>query len=115
MAFDVFLADRIRSVLNEEKLVYQEKKMMGGLIFMVNGKMCLGTHIDKKIGDSLLMLKIGEQAYQYEIKKTVCLPMDFTGRPMIGFIFVTPEGFDNDRDLQYWINKAVTYNKQQRS
>ena len=85
--------------------------MMGGLVFMVNNKMCCGTHIDKKFGDSLLMAKIGEVAYDEEIEKKECLPMDFTGRPMKGYIFVTPDGFDLDQDLDYWVSKAVDYNK----
>ncbi|MEZ5196782.1 MAG: hypothetical protein R2764_10365 [Bacteroidales bacterium] len=63
--------------------------------------MCCGIHIDKKYGDSLLMAKIGEVAYHQEIDKEACLPMDFTGRPMRGFIFITPRGFDMDTDLEY--------------
>jgi hypothetical protein len=85
--------------------------MMGGLVFMVNEKMCCGIHIDKKYGDSLLMAKIGEKAYEEEIEKSVCLPMDFTGRPMKGFIFVTPDGFDLDADLEYWMQKSLDYNR----
>ena len=73
-----------------------DKKMMGGLIFMVRNKMCIGIHIDKKYGDSLLMARIGIEAYHQEIGKDVCLPMDFTGRPMKGYIFITHEGFDTD-------------------
>ena len=57
------------------------------------------------------MLKIGEEAYQEEIKKSVALPMDFTGRPMKGFIFVTPEGFDLDADLEYWVGAALEFNQ----
>ena len=68
--------------------------------------MLCGIHIDKKFGDSLLMARIGEEAYTEEIKKEFCLPMDFTGRPMRGYIFVTPEGFDME-DM-YW--KAVKRN-----
>lgn len=77
---------------------------------MVNEKMCCGIHIDKKYGDSLLMIRIGTEAYHQEIKKDVCLPMDFTGRPMKGYIYVTPTGFDLDNDLEYWIQKALAYN-----
>ena len=57
------------------------------------------------------MAKIGVEAYEQEIKKLECLPMDFTGRPMKGFIFITPQGFDMDTDLEYWIDKAIDYNK----
>ena len=78
---------------------------------MVNEKMCCGIHIDKNYGDSLLMAKIGTEAYKTEIKKDVCLPMDFTSRPMKGFIFITPIGFDMDSDLEYWIDRALDFNR----
>ncbi|EDP72278.1 hypothetical protein FBALC1_14292 [Flavobacteriales bacterium ALC-1] len=111
MAYDEHLGDRIRQILKSKTVPFHDKKMMGGLVFMVNDKMCCGIHIDKKFGDSLLMAKIGVEAYEQEIHKEECLPMDFTGRPMKGYIFVTPKGFDMDADLDYWIDKAVGYNK----
>ncbi len=111
MAYDEHLGDRIRQIIQSKKVAFYDKKMMGGLIFMVNDKMCCGIHIDKKYGDSLLMAKIGEAAYAEEISKDVCLPMDFTGRPMKGFIFITPDGFDLDADLEYWLDKALDLNK----
>jgi len=110
MAYDTFLGERIHRIMQMKKVDFFEKKMMGGLVFMVNGKMCCGIHIDKKYGDSLLMAKIGEEAYIEEIEKDVCLPMDFTGRPMRGYIYITPEGFDMDKDLEYWIQKAIDFN-----
>ena len=84
--------------------------MMGGLCFMVNDKMLCGIHIDNKYGDSLFMARIGEESYIDEIKKEVCLPMDFTGRPMKGYVFVTPVGFDMDIDLAYWVQKCLDFN-----
>lgn len=101
MAYYEYLADRIRQIIQSKNMTFYAKKMMGGLVFMVNEKMCCGIHIDKKYGDSLLMVKIGEEAYQQEIKKEVCLPMDFTGRPMKGYIYIEPNGFDMDIDLEY--------------
>ena len=56
------------------------------------------------------MARIGEEAYQQELKKEVCLPMDFTGRPMRGYIFVTPEGWDKEEDLTYWIDLCLAFN-----
>lgn len=111
MAYDEHLADRIRQILKSKKVAFYDKKMMGGLIFMVNEQMCCGIHIDKKIGDSLLMAKIGTIEYEKEIDKDICLPMDFTGRPMKGYIFITPNGFDMESDLEYWIEKALDFNK----
>lgn len=110
MAFDEFLADRIRQVFQSKGISFIDKKMMGGLVFLVNDKMCCGIHIDKKSGDSLLMSRIGEIKYETEIKKEECLPMNYTGRPMKGFIFVTPNGFDMDTDLEYWIQLCIDFN-----
>ena len=110
MAYDEFLADRIKQVLNEKKVSFTSKKMMGGYLFMVNEKMLCGIHIDKKYGDSLLMARIGEVIYEKVIDKEECLPMDFTGRPMRGYVFVTPDGFDLDEDLEYWIQLTLDFN-----
>lgn len=110
MAYDEFLADRIRQQLQEKHIVFTELKMMGGLCFKVDNKMLCGIHIDKKYGDSLLMARIGENTYLKELEKPECLPMDFTGRPMRGYIFVTPDGFDIDSDLSYWIDLCLAFN-----
>ena len=110
MAFDKYLGDRIRQILNENRIPFTELKMMGGLCFKVDNKMLCGIHIDKKYGDSLLMARIGEIAYEKEIGKSICLPMDFTGRPMRGYIFVTPDGFDTDVDLSHYIDLCLAFN-----
>ena len=110
MAYDEYLADRVRLQLKDKNVGYTELKMMGGLCFKVDNKMLCGIHIDKKYGDSLLMARIGEDAYLSELEKPECLPMDFTGRPMRGYIFVTPDGFDNDVDLSYWLDLCLAFN-----
>jgi len=110
MAYDEYLGERIKRTLVEAKAHFSELKMMGGLCFKVDEKMLCGIHIDKKYGDSLLMARIGLDEYEKQIDKEVCLPMDFTGRPMKGYIFVTPEGFDSDKDLEYWIHLCLAFN-----
>lgn len=110
MAYDEYLADRIRRQLKEKRTAFSELKMMGGLCFKVDDKMLCGIHIDKKYGDSLLMARIGLDTYEKELEKPECLPMDFTGRPMKGYIFVTPDGFDNEEDLSYWIDLCLAFN-----
>ncbi|MCO4819723.1 MAG: TfoX/Sxy family protein [Bacteroidetes bacterium] len=110
MAYDTYFGERITNILTERKVDFFSKNMMGGLLFMVDNKMLCGIHIDKRYGDSLLMARIGEEAYQQELKKEVCLPMDFTGRPMRGYIFVTPEGWDKEEDLTYWIDLCLAFN-----
>lgn len=110
MAYDEYLGERITTFLKRKKVNFLSKNMMGGLLFMVDSKMFCGIHIDRKYGDSLLMARIGEEAYQKEIEKETCLPMDFTGRPMKGYIFVTPEGLDFDEDLEHWLNLCLEFN-----
>lgn len=110
MAYDQFLADRINQILKERNVYFGTLKMMGGLCYKVDDKMLCGIHIDKKYGDSLLMARIGEAAYEKHLDRPECLPMDFTGRPMRGYVFVTPDGFDSDQDLAYWIDLCLQFN-----
>lgn len=110
MAYDEFLVDRVRRVLTERQAVFFEKKMMGGLIFMVDEKMCVGVDIDKKTGNSRIMARIGKEAYEEALREKGTREMDFTGNIMRGFVFIDPEGFDLDDDLEFWIDKALAYN-----
>lgn len=110
MAYDEFLADGVRRVLNERQAVFFEKKMMGGLIFMVDEKMCVGVDIDKATGNSRIMARIGKEAYEEALREKGTREMDFTGTIMRGFVFIDPEGFDLDEDLEFWIDKALAFN-----
>ena len=110
MAYDEFLADRVTQVLKEKGTSFTAKKMMGGLCFLVDDKMLCGIHIDKKYGNSLLMARIGEERYAIEIKNEACLPMDFTGRPMKGYGYISSDGFDLDIDLNKWIQRCIDFN-----
>ena len=110
MAYDDYLADRIRRQLKEKRIHFTDMKMMGGLLFKVDNKMFCGIHIDKKYGDSLLMARIGEDAYETAIRSKYCLPMDFTGRPMRGYIFVTSDGFDSEDDLSHYLDLCMAFN-----
>lgn len=110
MAYDEYTAERIGNLLSEKKVQFSERNMMGGRIFFVDDKMLCGIHIDKKYGDQLMMARIGVDAYEQEISKEVCLPMDFTGRPLKGYIFIIPEGIDQDKDLSYWLDLCLAFN-----
>ena len=110
MAYDEFQADRIRQIFKEKHVNFFEKKMFSGLCFMVNDKMCCGIHFDKKKNSDLLMARIGEEAAVGAMERKGCLPMDFTGRPMKGYVFVTNEGFDTDDDLAYWLQLCLDFN-----
>lgn len=110
MAYDEYMAERVRRFFDERKVGYEEKKMMGGLCFMVDGKMCCGMHYDKKQETDLLMCRIGEDAQKKVAKKKGCQPMTFTGRTMKGFVFVTGEGFDTDKQMDYWLQLCLDFN-----
>ena len=110
MAYDEFLADRARQLLKEKSVSFSEKKMMGGLCFMVDEKMCFGMHIDKGTKSSLLMARVGLDNYEKALKKKHCMEMNFTGRSMKGYVFITEDGFDLDDDLNYWIQMCLDFN-----
>jgi len=110
MAYDEYLADRVRQIFKDKNLAFEEKNMMGGLCFILDEKMCCGIHYDKNRETDLLMARIGEDAYPNAITRAGCHPMDFTGRPMKGYVFVDENGFDDDSDLEYWIQLAISFN-----
>lgn len=84
--------------------------MFSGVCFMVDDKMCCGTHLDKKTDENLLLCRIGEKEYEQAIEKNECLPMNFTGKQMKGFVFVTENGFQDDKDLAYWLQLCLDFN-----
>lgn len=109
MAYNEYLAERIQRVLNEQKILFVEKKMMGGLTFMVDDKMCVGVVKEN------LMARIDPEIYEEALTKKGCREMNFTGRPMKGFVFIEPEGIDLDEDLEYWVKLCVEYNPKAKS
>lgn len=104
MAFDPSLEQRIRQFFSARQLEYEAKRMMGGVCFMVKGKMCVGVDAER------LMARIGPEAYAAALTRKGCRPMDFTGRPMHGFVFVEAEGLESEEDLLYWLDLALAYN-----
>ena len=78
--------------------------MMGGLCYMIDDKMCVGIVKDH------LMAKIGPDVYQDCLDEPGCEPMDFTGRPMKGYVFVGDEGIAGDDDLEKWIQLSLDFN-----
>jgi len=110
MAYDEFLADRTRHILRQKSIYFEEKKMMGGLCFMVDEKMCCGLLTNKTTGESVLMARIGIDNYENALKKPHCSEMNFTGRSMKGFVFVSAGGIDLDDDLNYWIQLCLDFN-----
>jgi TfoX/Sxy family transcriptional regulator of competence genes len=109
MAFDELLADRIRLVLKEKRITYKENQMMGGLAFMVNDKMCVG------IIKNNMIARIAPELYEDATDRPGCRPMDLTGKPMRGWIFIEPEAIDLDKDLNKWIQLALDFNPRAKS
>ena len=110
MAYNEYQSERIRRVFSQKGIPFEEKKMMGGLCFMVDDKMCCGLLYDKKKETDLLMARVGPEAAEAAMGKDGVLPMDFTGRPMKGFIFVESSAFDLDDDLESWVDRCLAFN-----
>jgi TfoX/Sxy family transcriptional regulator of competence genes len=103
MAFDESLGDRIRELFASYKNV-EEKRMFGGLCFMLNDKMCVGIVKDE------LMLRISPQDYETVIHIEGCREMDFNKKPMKGYVYVSQEVLKTKKDLQKWVNMAISFN-----
>ncbi len=104
MAYDETLVERVRSSLPKSSRV-EEKKMMGGLTFMVNGKMGVGVQADE------IMCRIDPDIQELALKKKGSRVMNFTGKPMRGFVFVKKDSIKTPKDFNYWINLALDFNK----
>jgi TfoX/Sxy family transcriptional regulator of competence genes len=103
MAFDEHLAMRIRDSMRHLEDV-EEKRMMGGLVFMVDGKMCVGIIKDE------LMCRIDPDRHAEVVEMNGCRTMDFTHRPMLGYILVEPAALRTTKELTSWIKLALDYN-----
>lgn len=110
MAYSEHQKERIERALSAHARSYEGRKFMGGYCFFVQDKMCVGLDIDKTTGKDRLMARIGEAQMQVALQKAGCQPMDITGKPMKGFVFVAPEGFDLDADLDHWVRLCVEHN-----
>lgn len=107
MAYDPGLAQRLRELFAERpdtaRHVY-EKAMFGGIAFMARQYMVVGI-----LGDAL-MARVGADNYEQALTRPHARPMDFTGRPMKGFVVVDPPGFSADADLHRWIDLCMAFN-----
>ena len=102
MAYNEELAERIRSSLARND-GYEEKKMFGGIAFMLNGNMVCGVTRDD------LMARLGQEATESALARPGARPMDFAGRPMKAMVFVGPEGYASDADLNWWVSSALSF------
>lgn len=101
MAYDERLAQRIREVLGDRPAV-SERRMFGGLCFLVDGKMAVG------INDRDLMVRVGADGHARALARPHARPMDFTGKPLTGFVYVAPAGV-RGAALARWVDEACAY------
>jgi TfoX/Sxy family transcriptional regulator of competence genes len=102
MAYDEALAQRIRESLQDRDGL-SERKMFGGLCLMLHGNMFAGVINDE------LMLRVGAETFEDLLARPGARPMDFTGRPMKGYLYIEASGFKSDNGLSDWLNHALAY------
>lgn len=99
---DEKLAERVRKILSEHT-THSEKRMFGGLCFLIGGNMACGVTEDR------LMVRVGKDAYEECLARPHARPMDFTGRPMRGMVFVDPSGTAHGRSLAAWVRRGADF------
>ena len=102
MAYDETLAERIRRSRPTPPDI-TEKKMFGGLAFLHKGKMFCGIVKDE------LMVRVGSERYEESLRETHVRPMDFTGRPMKGYVFVESAGCRTDKEVRRWVERGADF------
>jgi TfoX/Sxy family transcriptional regulator of competence genes len=105
MAFNETLANRVREMIAPTHKNIEEKRMFGGLCFMVNGKMCVGVESER------MMVRFDPALTDEVFEKDGVTPMDFTKKIMKGYAFVDIAVLDSKKQLAYWIDLALQYNK----
>jgi TfoX/Sxy family transcriptional regulator of competence genes len=103
VAYDQVLAQRVR-VLLDARADVDERKMFGGIGFLVGGNMCCGVH-----GDELIVRLDPDEAEEAVSAESGARPFDMTGRPMRGWLFVAPEATAEDADLERWVRRCESF------
>ncbi len=104
MPYNEKLADRVRDYIAQYQENIEEKKMFGGLCFMVNDKMCVGVESER------LMVRLHPDLQDEALEQEGAAPMDFTGKPMKGYVFVNIGSLHSNKQLHYWLDHALAYN-----
>ena len=102
MAYDEKLAERVRKALARRRGL-TERKMFGGIAFMLRGNMCCGVQNDE------LILRLAPEEAERALRKAHTRPFDMTGRPMKGFVVVTPGGHKTSAALRKWVEQAARF------
>jgi hypothetical protein len=102
MGYDNTIADRVRRILSRRRDVV-EKRMVGGLSFMVRGSMCCG------VTGTALMVRVGPEARGWALAQPHVRPMTFAGKALAGFVCVDPEGFRTETALATWVQRGIDF------
>lgn len=102
MAYDEGVAQRLQEILTGQKGLV-DKKMFGGVGFMLDGNMAVGVYKEE------LIVRVGLDKYEEVVIRPFTRPFDITGRPMKGWVMVGPEGYDSDESLAEWVEMGVTF------
>ena len=102
MAYNEGLAERMRAAVAGRRGL-TEKKMFGGVAFMLNGNMFCGVVKDD------LMVRVGPEHHERALAQAYARPMDFSGRPMKGMVYVGPEGCRTDKSLKWWLDQGLKF------
>ena len=102
MAYSESLAERIRSLLRRRRNI-SEKKMFGGIGFLLNGNMLVG------VWKQSLIARLGPEQGKAALRAPHVGPFDITGRPMKGWVLIEPDGVESDRQLSAWVDKAIDF------
>jgi len=109
MSTDLYLLDRLRAILKERSISWEEKKMFGGNCFMVDDKMLIGTY---KKG---IMARVDPESTDEFIEREGAEQMLHGGRPMKGYLFLNAEAYDRDSDLAFWMDQCLAFNPRAKS
>jgi TfoX/Sxy family transcriptional regulator of competence genes len=102
MAYNERLAQRIREALEGNEVI-TEKKMFGGIAFLRRGLMLVG------VANDFLMARVGKDNYAESLRREHVREMDFTGKPMQGYVYVDPQGLDTDEKLRFWLDRCEQF------
>jgi hypothetical protein len=102
MAYDEHVATRVRTALRNRR-DFSERKMFGGIAFLLHGRMCCGV-----LGDELVV-RVPEDEFPAMLRQRHVRPMDFTGRPLKGFVYVSPSGFRTAAALRGWLARGERF------
>jgi len=107
MAYNLALTEKVRELLADIPNV-EERKMLGSIGFIVNGKLCLGVgnHVDH-----IMMVRVGIEKYEIALQKKGAAPAIMRGRERRGYVFLLAEAVENNADLKEWVALALDYNK----